>query len=138
MPDRKKKYKAVCKNLKTFREENGLTQQQVAEILGVDRSTYAYYEAGKTTPGFDVIDKLLKLFNINYTDLFSKQESYASVRDSGLDSLDGLSYMGAVSKEERALIVKFRLLSGAQRRGLLESLSIIEKDEQEADEYEED
>ena len=37
------------KKLKRLRENFNLTQQQVAEALGIDRSTYAYYELGRTT-----------------------------------------------------------------------------------------
>ena len=36
------------KKLKRLRENFNLTQQQVAEALGIDRSTYAYYELGRT------------------------------------------------------------------------------------------
>ena len=50
--------------LKHFRTTSGLTQQQVADVLGLDRSTYAYYESGKTTPDIKSVNKLLKIFNI--------------------------------------------------------------------------
>ena len=58
-------YKAICKNLKQFRQGGKLSQRQVATAIGVDRSTYAYYELGRTMPGFDKMDKIIKLYNIS-------------------------------------------------------------------------
>lgn len=64
-------YKEICMGLKKLRRYKMLSQQQVAGELGIDRSTYAYYESGRTIPGFDTMDKILKIFDINYYDLFS-------------------------------------------------------------------
>ena len=36
--------------LRTARQQKGLTQKQVAEVIGVDKSTYAHYESGRRTP----------------------------------------------------------------------------------------
>lgn len=114
-------YSNALKNMKEYREANGLTQQQVADALGIDRSTYAYYESGKTTPGFDTIDKLLHLFGINYSDLFSSPAAQIKVADnsSGSQSSGGFA---ALSKDEQALIIRFRLMTERQRRELLKSL----------------
>ena len=40
----------LSRTLKKLRKNCGYTQKEVAKELGVDRSTYAYYETGKTTP----------------------------------------------------------------------------------------
>jgi len=32
-----------------------MSQQQVADLIGVDRSTYGYYELGKTQPPYMMI-----------------------------------------------------------------------------------
>jgi len=60
--------------LKHFRTSSGLTQQQVADVLGLDRSTYAYYESGKTTPDIKSVNKLLKIFNISYYELMEEPD----------------------------------------------------------------
>lgn len=51
--------------LKILRENNNYSQRQVAEFLGVDRSTYAYYELGKTTPSIDVLVALSELYHVS-------------------------------------------------------------------------
>ena len=45
-------------NLKRIRLEKGLTQQHLADALGVTRSTVAAYESGRIEPS---IEKLLNL-----------------------------------------------------------------------------
>lgn len=37
-------------NLKKAREQKGLTQKDVAEIIGVAKSTYSLYESGSREP----------------------------------------------------------------------------------------
>ncbi len=56
--------KGLGKKLKYFRENCELSQQQVATALNVDRSTYTYYETGKTTPSASTLLKLSKIFNV--------------------------------------------------------------------------
>ena len=56
--------KGLGKKLKYFRENCELSQQQVANALNVDRSTYTYYETGKTTPSASTLLKLSKIFNV--------------------------------------------------------------------------
>ena len=55
--------------LKYYRHETGLTQQQVADRLKIERSTYTYYHTGKTKPDINTLLKIAKVFNINSTHL---------------------------------------------------------------------
>ncbi len=48
--------------IRQLRNEKHLTQQQVADQLGVDKTTYAHYEAGRRTPDMEKIRKLGKIF----------------------------------------------------------------------------
>lgn len=52
-------------NLKRARQQRDLTQKQVAEKLNVDRSTYTYYESGRTTPTIYQIIKISKILDVN-------------------------------------------------------------------------
>lgn len=62
------------KILKKLRENCGFTQQQVADTLNIDRSTYAYYETGKTTPDINTIIKLAKIYNVSYAEIFEDED----------------------------------------------------------------
>jgi len=60
--------------IKKLRRERGLTQQKVADSLHIDRSTYAYYESGRTRVNIDVIVKLAHFYKVSYAALIGVPE----------------------------------------------------------------
>ena len=50
------------KRCKILRQERGLTQQQVADALGISRSAYAYYEI---EPSLSVLWELAQYFQVS-------------------------------------------------------------------------
>ncbi len=55
--------------LRFLRESFEMTQQQVADILHLHRSTYAYYELGISEPSLATLRNLAILFGISLDDL---------------------------------------------------------------------
>ena len=55
---------ATGEKLKELRHAAGFMQNQIAVLLGVDRSTYAYYETGKTVPSITSLQKLCSLYSV--------------------------------------------------------------------------
>lgn len=51
--------------LKIERKKNNYTQQQVADILNMQRGSYAKYETGVNTPTVDNVLKLADLYNVS-------------------------------------------------------------------------
>ena len=60
--------------LRNLRNERNLTQQQVADHLKIDRSTYAYYESGRSQVNVDVIVKLAHFYEVSYATLIGIPE----------------------------------------------------------------
>jgi len=60
--------------IRKLRQEKGLTQRQVAEYLQVDRSTYAYYESGRSKLSIDVLVKLAHFYKVSYAALIGQPE----------------------------------------------------------------
>lgn len=50
--------------LKKLRTEEGLTQQQLAERLGVTKSVVSYYELQERYPSPEVLTKLASIFHV--------------------------------------------------------------------------
>ena len=48
-----------------LRQKEGLLQRDVADTLHIVRSTYTYYERGKTNPPLDILIKLAKLYGVS-------------------------------------------------------------------------
>lgn len=51
--------------IKKIRKELDLTQQKIADRLGVQRNTIAMYEMGKTAPSEAIILSICREFNVN-------------------------------------------------------------------------
>jgi repressor LexA len=61
-------------NFKIAREMKGFTQQQVAEALGVDRSTYTKYEIGNIQPDNEKLLQLASIFEVSIDYLLGKTQ----------------------------------------------------------------
>ncbi len=117
-------YSMISYWLKYYRHECGLTQQQVADRLKIERSTYTYYETGKTKPDINTLIKIAKVYNINYTQLLQgvEQELEAAVAEihSGPADEDSLKYRThATTKYEVELLFVVRNLSPKQRKEVM-------------------
>ena len=58
------------KNLKSFRFQNGLTQEKLAELVDISINYVSQLEAGLHSADFDVIERLSKCLNIEPYQLF--------------------------------------------------------------------
>ncbi len=117
-------YSMISYWLKYYRHECGLTQQQVADRLKIERSTYTYYETGKTKPDINTLIKIAKVYNISYTQLLQgvEEELEAAVAEihSGPADEDTLKYRThATTKYEVELLFVVRNLSPKQRKEVM-------------------
>lgn len=119
----------LSKTLKKLRENSGYTQQQVANALSIERSTYTYYEIGKTTPDINTIIKLAKIFNVSYTEILENEEQ--EVCNTLNDSCNNLyscyaskdfNHVYELSKKEKTLISLYRVLPLDVQNNILEAL----------------
>lgn len=53
------------KNLKKLRKESGITQNDLANILGIKQRTYSSYENNTNEPNIDTLKKLSNYFNVS-------------------------------------------------------------------------
>lgn len=59
----------LASNLKFLRKNRRETQEQVADAIGINRSTYADYEKGKSEPSASLCIKIANYFSISVADL---------------------------------------------------------------------
>lgn len=70
--------------LKKLRLSKQMSQQHVADLIGVPRGTYTHYELGRRTPDLELLMKLATLYQVSldylvgYTDRMPTPEEWAS------------------------------------------------------------
>ncbi|MFE6167046.1 helix-turn-helix domain-containing protein [Viridibacillus arvi] len=62
-------------NLKKLRDSQKLTQADVADRIGVARTTYAMYEQGKREPDIDTINKIASYYKVTTDYLLGRSDS---------------------------------------------------------------
>jgi transcriptional regulator with XRE-family HTH domain len=88
-------------NLKTLRLQNGLTQAQVAQKLGVTKSVISAYETGLRLPSYDILINISKIFKVSTDYLL------------GLENIRELDLSGLTEEEIQALL---NLIKAMKRR----------------------
>lgn len=76
-------------NLKKYRKAKKFTQKQIADLLGVERSTYAMWETDKRQPLMNHIKNLAKIFNISETELLHGSQQPQEEESDNLRELSG-------------------------------------------------
>ncbi|MBQ4304886.1 MAG: helix-turn-helix transcriptional regulator [Lachnospiraceae bacterium] len=73
--------------LKKLRTEEGLTQQQLGDLLGVSKSVVSYYEVNERVPSPDTLVKISKVFHVS-TDYLLSLDNGRTINIDGLSAHD--------------------------------------------------
>ena len=103
------------KNIIKLRKQKGLTQQQLAEVLGISRETYSNYEC-RTLPPQYLIYTLAKIYNVT-PDVFYKEDVDSSTLffANNNSSIYGESRFEDLTDFEKLMVMKFRLLNAKDK-----------------------
>ncbi len=63
--------KLLGKRLKEIRKRRKITQEQVAEFVGIETPSISNIENGKYFPTAENLDKILKILNVRPSDIFT-------------------------------------------------------------------
>jgi putative transcriptional regulator len=64
--------------LAELRKKKGLTQKELADILGVSESTISMYETGDRIPSLFKAKKMAKFFNVKVEEIFFGKENHVT------------------------------------------------------------
>jgi transcriptional regulator with XRE-family HTH domain len=79
-PDEQQFLKALGARIAQLRKEQGLSQQSVADSLGVAQQTYAHYEVGRVRMPVSLLPEVASLFGVSTDDLLGRKSGAASKR----------------------------------------------------------
>ena len=120
---------SLGKALRMLRKNCELTQQQVADVLNVDRTTYCCYETGTTEPSLKSIALLGKIFKIDPALLLPEKDGTMNIRLSDVTGLvreeiapeDKEKFdprdekIFTLSKDEQSFLIWYRALNNEQK-----------------------
>ena len=95
----------------------------MADALNIERSTYAYYETGKTSPSIDTIMRIKDILNVSLEDLL-ESESKATAKISDFSSDRGtFDKVYELNKKEKSLVSLYRSLTPDIQDKILEDVT---------------
>ncbi len=65
-----RKIKSIGQEIKKARKNKNLTQERVAEMIGVSATYIGFIEQGQRVPSIKTADKLARVLKIKLSDLF--------------------------------------------------------------------
>lgn len=75
------------------RKEIGLTQKELADLVGCNESTISQYESGKRQPNFETLLKITEVLHLSASELLGDVNArpLTATQRQMLDAIDGLS-----------------------------------------------
>jgi len=96
----------VAKNIKRWREKEGLSQEELGEKLGLSRATIASYEQGARTPKIETQEIICEYFRHSLDELRNIEVPIEFIDNTRLDP------------RERRLIEYYRQLSNSDQNAV--------------------
>lgn len=116
--------------LKLLRLQFGFTQQQVADVLGIERSAYTYYELGRTKElKGAMLQTLSRLYNVELSYFCdpecTKPVFIRSPKTQKEAALQNIQSSENLTSDEKKLLSIFRSCSQKKKEALLNAFSDI-------------
>jgi len=91
----------ISRNLQIFRKQAGMTQETLAEKVGVARQTIAKWEGGESAPDLEMAGRLAEVLEVSLDDLVNAAEGEVD----GNRQLKGKHLFGLVTVGDKGQIV---------------------------------
>lgn len=115
----------LSEQLKIIRKANKFTQQELADAIGIERSTYASYETGRNKPDVVLLSRIAKVFGVSSDYILEIDTTVPlNVEDIPVQykKKSGNQLVSTLSKEEKGVLAKYRLLSDSKKTELVDFL----------------
>jgi transcriptional regulator with XRE-family HTH domain len=122
----------IAERLRELRIKFGYTQNQIAKVLNVDRSTYAYYETGKTRPDVTTLMMLAKIYGVSLDALLEDESAPKAVSErlpltDYIPGKKNSSHIYDLSSAEKELIGSFRTCTAEEQNHIREYVAKLIK-----------
>lgn len=122
-----KKSMTLSEKLKELRKRACMTQDDIAEVLEMNRTSFSKYENGASTPPLAVLRKLAKIYSVPLEYLIHDEQPFIVLNESTVEDVErekneAVFNFAQLSPEERKLIMKMRLLSDEKKKEIFHSI----------------
>ena len=95
-----------ARNLKTYMDRRGMTQRELADIVGVSNSTLNEWLKAKKYPRIDKIDRMADYFGILKSDLIEDKKNPATMDGMSENRKKLMHFVEGVPDEKAELLLK--------------------------------
>ncbi|MCR5652892.1 MAG: helix-turn-helix domain-containing protein [Ruminococcus sp.] len=117
--------KSFGRHLRDLRKNNSkYSQQEMADMLNISRSTYTYYETGKSEPGQEKLKKICEILNVDFNTLlgYSDEGIFAAAAEDIVDE----NFTGLTPSEEQ-IILAYRSMNTEEKEYIGKQITKIVK-----------
>ena len=114
--------------LRLLRVASGMKQEEVAEVLGIGRSAYTYYELARSRPDCDSLVRLARLYKVSVDYLVGTSNfpdptrGIADMEEKDGEMMAPEASFGRLTKKERRMLGIYRQLSDDTQDQLLDTM----------------
>lgn len=106
--------KSFGRHLRDLRKSNSkYSQQEMADMLNISRSTYTYYETGKSEPGQEKLRKICEILNVDFNTLLGYSDEGLVASAASDDDVD--ESFGGLTPSEEQLILAYRSMNSEEK-----------------------
>lgn len=130
---KKEKLPILSQRLRILRKTADMTQQQLSDLLHVERCTYAFYETGKSRPDLGLLLRIARIYKVSADTLIDPDKDPFGITEGVVtgtladptknDHLRGAIYLSQRDKSEKEMLVLFRQLDADQQLEVLSDLT---------------
>ena len=96
----------IAERLQKLRKENGYSQEELADALGISRQAVSKWERAESSPDTDNLILLARLYNISLDELLSTDETNDEIKHSNEDKKRYEESIVITDNEGQRLVVK--------------------------------
>lgn len=93
--------------LKELRKKQKLTQQQVADAIGIGMQAYAYYEKEERDPSPDTLCRLADFFNVSVDELLGRTSEPSIFDDARIPKTEIQELFDALSPAQQNNLINY-------------------------------
>jgi transcriptional regulator with XRE-family HTH domain len=105
-PDEQQFLKALGARIAQLRKEQGMSQQAMADGLGIAQQTYAHYEVGRIRMPVSLLPEIAQMFGVTTDDLLGRKTAAAGKRGPASKLQQQIERLSQLPKAKQKVVIE--------------------------------